>query len=171
MLFLKNTVMPKKTKRKNNSKNKKKAPVYLSSSVVFEKCDSKNFIKNSEIFLNSIGIGIFIFSEKKNLSETYSSPCTNRNLNQLIELYGEKILVDFYKTFTTNPKLKKLKQANYDSSILNPAYIHNEDKHHTKYIGNIMQDLFGDNKRFAIYCNSEKILKTAGYAKIALASG
>ena len=74
-------------------------------------------------------------------------------------------MIKFYKTFTCNPELKKLKHNPYDVfNIDNKAFIDNENSHHEKYIGNLLKSRDGNSQSFLIYCNSAKITKTAGYA-------
>lgn len=136
--------------------------------VIFEKCDTKNYIINSEKYLNGLGIAIYVLSEKSTttLRTTYSSPSLSSNLNKLFKLYSFKALADFYKTFTSNPKLKKMKCNPYNLESLGcKALITNENEHHKKYIGNLIQNELSNYEHFLICCNSNIILKMAGYTK------
>jgi hypothetical protein len=155
-----------KQRRKVSTKNK---TVLLSSFVLFEKCSKKDFISNSEKYLNSIGIGIYIWLKSKYVANgeeiTHASASTPNNLNKLIEIYGLNVLYKFYKVITSNKKLKELPHLQYNlKNKFKRAYL-KFDGHHDLYQGNYIKDEFGQNHSFQIYCMTKNVLKSAGYVE------
>lgn len=148
-------------------KNKKTIP--LTRNVLVEKSSAKYFIRNSEIFLNSKGIGIYIFLSVNNThyqtQRTYASVVNYYNLNQLIKLYNVNVLYKFYKTLTSNDYLENLSDLNFNLAQKSKQAFLTSDFHHTKYLGNKIKDEFGNFIDFKIYCMNSTIIKKAGYSE------
>ena len=144
--------------------------VCLKSFVLFEKCSKKSFIYNSEKYLNSIGIAIYIWRERnlsiQGMTVTYVPVTNNDSLNSLIEIFGLDNLVEFYKTIMSNENLRHLPHCQYNirgkrkSALLNPIDKNSQYSKHT-----ISYDI-EDSNQFLLYCMTRRIMKSAGYKAI-----
>lgn len=153
-----------KTIKKNNKS------IFLNRSVLFEKCSKKDYILNSEKYLNNIGIGIYIWIKDElsitGLTNTYASASTKDNLYDLIKIYSSDILCCFYKTIISNENLKQLPQTqfNLQYALSHHSYLP-EDKLYYKYVNNKIISNNNDSYGFQIYCMSKNIETIAGYKK------
>jgi hypothetical protein len=147
--------------------SKKDLAVCLNSYVIFEKCSKKNFIYNSERYLNSIGIRIFIWEETiesyTGIKMSYASTNVSKSLKNLIEIYGMDCLYDFYKLITSNDNLRHLPHCQNLLSNLGKGATLPNDGYHSKYYRNSIEDKYGVCRSFLLYCTTKNILKSAGY--------
>jgi len=152
----------KDMQRKKNEKLKRK--------VLFERCNSVDYIKNSDEFLRSIGIGIYIWSEDSHslsnysVTMTYAAPSNKENLEKLINIYGVERLYDFFYTFCSNPRINYMPHNPYDFRKKGKsAILSNNDVHHFVYAPGRIVSKHGEVKTFQIYCQTKQVLKSAGY--------
>lgn len=141
----------------NRSKNNKL--VCLQSSVLVEKSNFKEFIINSERFLNNIGIAIYFpefdfrtlqWPETENLS--YAALTNKENLDKLLEILDIQKLVQFYKSALSNARLSYLPHKKYN----------------TKHLGvrvDLQMPEF-NNMDCLAFCINQKTAKSAGYSII-----
>jgi hypothetical protein len=163
----KKTIISNRSVIKNRSKFKKEKPVILNCSVLVEKCSKKDFIYNSEHYLNNLGIGIYIFLSSKSsihgYENTYASVANKKNLSQLLNLYDINTLFDFYKVMTSNKKLKKLQHLQFNLERKRKSAFLKRDSIHNDYSGNRIMDESGETHLFLINCMTKNILNIAGY--------
>ena len=148
------------------SKNRNNKAVILNSSVMTEKCSKKDFILNSETFLNNVGIAFYFWTGERAKAGGQILGSVDKNLDEIIEIFGEDNLSNIYYTITSNPKLKLLPYRQFDLKKIskhNACYLL-RDGHHDKYSGNNLRDISGDNHTFVAYCMSKKIRETTGYS-------
>ena len=141
----------------------------LTSSVLFEKCSKKQFILNSEKFLNSKGIAIFIFAyETINVGAytiTHYSVNENCSLSFLMDSYGIDEIYNLYYNILLNERLFELKDCifNLRNAHLKNNFYENNSK---KYKLNNIFDKEGNKRNFHIHCMSKIIGKKANFSLI-----
>lgn len=153
--------------------NKHKRFMY-NRSVIFEKFSKKEYIKNADDFLKRLGIVIYFESSSSfNMSgyqKTYQHISDKNYFKDTLQSYGIEELYNFFKTLTSNPKLKYLKhnpflsQKNSYRELKFSGTIKQKDYHHINYIHCQLRDLHGNNRGFQIYSNSERALNKAGFS-------
>ncbi len=150
-------------------KSSNKKAIQLSRFVIIEKCSEKDFVLNSEKYLNSIGITLYIWTESNhsihNLEMIYTPATELKHLNKQIEVYGLTTLVDLYKTITSNSKLYNLPPFKYQINQMGKSAFLRDDDYNNKYASNLLVDKLGHTFAFKIYCMTNKIIKTAGYGE------
>jgi len=149
--------MPKKIRKEN-----------LKRKVLFERCNVVEYIKNSDEFLKSIGIGLYIWSEEGASSGgytiTYAAPSNKENLDKLINIYGVEKLKNFFQTFCSNPRINYMPHNPYDFRKKGrSAILSKNDTHHCVYAPGRIISKTGEVKTFQIYCQTKQVIKSAGY--------
>jgi hypothetical protein len=141
--------------------------------VIFEKFSKKDYIKNADDFLKRLGIVIYFESSSSiNMSgyqKTLQHFSDKDYRKDVLNTYGIEELYNFFKTFTSNPKLKHLKHNPFLNKkhsykeLKFSGHIKSTDFHHKEYARSIIIDYRGNNRSFQIYSNSERALNKAGF--------
>lgn len=136
----------------------------LTRSVLIEKCSKKNFIYNSELYLNSLGIAFYIWAKSEHTdagySRTFVSVSNYEYFETIIDIYGLNTLFDLYKEIISNEKLSHIPSLSYDTiDFIEVAFLDST----TEFGRNLIQDKDGENHEFQIYCTTKKIRESAGY--------